>query len=316
MKKVVLGASGISVSELCLGALHLGSNTPEDVSIRILDAYAERGGAFIDTANIYNRDAPNCRGGESERLIGRWMKERGNRDALFVATKVGQVYPEQPAGLRAGQIERECERSLERLGTDVIDLYYAHIDDRDAPLEETLAAFDRLVTSGKVRCIGASNYLPTRLVEALWTSKVNGWAAYCCIQQRYSYLRPRPGARFGIQVATNDDLLDFCRANDFPLVGYAPFLKGAIAGRPDKALRDQYVGEDSERRLALLRTVAEELAITAPQLVLAWMRAHEITVIPLIGASTVEQLNESLDAVDVQLDEEVMQRLATGAPTR
>ena len=288
----------------------MGSNTSADVSIQILDAYADAGGAFLDTANIYNRDAPNCRGGESERLIGRWMRDRGNRNAMFVATKVGMVYPDQAAGLRAEQIEQECERSLKRLGTDVIDLYYAHTDDRDTPLEETLAAFDRLVTSGKVRRIGASNYLPTRLVEALWTSKVNGCAAYCCIQQRYSYLRPRTGADFGLQVATNDDLLDFCRARNFPLIGYAPFLKGAIAGRPDKKLRDQYVGEDSDTRLAMLRTVAGELGIGVPQLVLAWMRRHEITVIPLIGVSTVEQLNESLDALDVQLDDATMQRLA------
>jgi len=288
----------------------MGSNTSADVSIQILDAYADAGGAFLDTANIYNRDAPNCRGGESERLIGRWMRDRGNRNAMFVATKVGMVYPDQAAGLRAEQIEQECERSLKRLGTDVIDLYYAHADDRDTPLEETLAAFDRLVTSGKVRHIGASNYLPSRLVEALWMSKVNGYAAYCCIQQRYSYLRPRTGADFGLQVATNDDLLDFCRARNFPLIGYAPFLKGAIAGRPDKKLRDQYVGEDSDTRLAMLRTVAGELGIGVPQLVLAWMRRHEITVIPLIGVSTVEQLNESLDALDVQLDDATMQRLA------
>lgn len=309
MKRVAFGSTGESVSELCLGTMHMGSNTPDGVSVQILDAYVERGGAFLDTANIYNRDAPDCAGGESERLIGRWMKERKNRDALFVATKVGMVHPRQPAGLRAGQIEQECERSLKNLDTDVIDLYYAHADDRDTPFEETLAAFDRLVTSGKVRFIGASNYLPTRLVEALWTSKVNGWAAYCCIQQRYSYLRPRPGADFGIQEATNDDLLDFCRTYGFPLVGYAPFLKGAVADRPGKELRAQYTGEDSEARLSLLRTIAGELGISVPQLILAWMRHHDFTVIPLIGVSTPAQLTESLDALDVELPDDVMQRL-------
>lgn len=173
MKKVALGDTGTSVSELCLGAMHLGSNTPGDVSVQILDAYAERGGAFLDTANIYNRDAPNCCGGESETLIGKWMNDRGNRGRLFIATKVGMVYPGQQAGLRAGQIEQECNKSLKRLDTDVIDLYYAHADDRDTPLHETLAAFDRLVATGKVRHIGASNYQPTRLVEAIWTSNAN-----------------------------------------------------------------------------------------------------------------------------------------------
>ena len=310
MKKIAFGNTGASVSELCLGTMHLGSNTPDDVSIQILDAYVERGGAFLDTANIYNRDAPNCCGGESETRIGKWVKERGNRDGLFVATKVGMVYPGQQAGLRAGQIEEECNKSLKRLDTDVIDLYYAHADDRDTPLDETLAAFDHLVKSGKVRYIGASNYQPTRLVEARWTSKANGWAPYCCIQQRYSYLRPRPGAHFGLQCATNDDLLDFCRTNNFPLVGYAPFLKGAVASRPDITLRDQYAGQDSNTRLATLSKFSDQLGITPPQLVLAWMRHHQATVIPLIGASSVAQLNESVDALDVRIDEEMMDQLA------
>lgn len=309
MKKIPFGNTGASVSELCLGTMHLGSNTPHDVSIQILDAYVERGGAFLDTANIYNRDAPNGSGGESETLLGQWMKDRGNRSRLFVATKVGMVYPGQQAGLRAGQIEEECDKSLKRLDTEVIDLYYAHADDRETPLEETLAAFDRLVKSGKVRYVGASNYQPTRLVEAIWTSKVNGWAPYCCIQQRYSYLRPRPGADFGLQCAANDDLLDFCRVNSLPLVGYAPFLKGAVASRPDIKLRDQYVGQDSDARLAKLKELAGQLGITAPQLVLAWMRHHEAPVIPLIGASSVSQLNESLDAFDVRLDSTLMEKL-------
>ena len=209
MKNIAFGTTGLTVSELCLGTMHIGSNTPNDVSVQILDTYFERGGAFLDTANIYNRDAPNGHGGESEALIGKWMRDRGNRNRLFIATKVGMAYPGQAPGLRAEQIEEECEKSLKRLGIDSIDLYYAHIDDRETPLEETLAAFDRLVRSGKVKTIGASNHKPTRLVEALWTSKVNGWAAYCCIQQRYSYLRPHPGASFGHQEATNEDLLDF-----------------------------------------------------------------------------------------------------------
>jgi aryl-alcohol dehydrogenase-like predicted oxidoreductase len=309
MKKVVLGSTGEVVSELCLGALHLGSNTPDEVSIQILDTYVERGGAFLDTANIYNRDAPNCSGGESERLIGQWMRDRGIRADLFVATKVGMAYPGQPEGLRAEQIERECEKSLKRLKTDVIDLYYAHADDRNTPLEETLAAFDRLVRSGKVRFIGASNFQPTRLVDSLWTSRTNGWAGYCCIQQRYSYLRPRPGASFGIQVATNDDLLDFCALNEFPLVGYAPFLKGAVASRPDIRLRSEYVGKDSDARLAKLNAAADRLGITACQLTLAWMRHHEAPVIPLIGASSVAQVNESLDALQVHLEQEHMREL-------
>jgi aryl-alcohol dehydrogenase-like predicted oxidoreductase len=309
MKRVALGNTGAVVSELCLGTMHLGTNTPDEVSVPILDAYVARGGNFLDTANIYNRDAPGGEGGESERLIGRWMRDRGNRDAMFVATKVGLPYPGQEAGLRAEQIARECEKSLRRLGTDVVDLYYAHIDDRGTPLEETLAAFDRLVREGKVRHIGASNHQPTRLVEALWTSRANGWAAYCCIQDRYSYLRPRLGASFGHQVAANEDLLDFCRRNDFPLIGFAPFIKGALAADRGTKLRDQYAGPESEERLARLRGVAEELGVTAPQLVLAWMRHHEAPIIPLIGVSSVAQMKESADAMDLRLEPGVMERL-------
>ncbi|MDX9976232.1 MAG: aldo/keto reductase [FCB group bacterium] len=309
MKKVALAGAGLSVSELCLGTMHMGTNTPDDVSVQILDAFAEGGGTFLDTANIYNRDAPGGKGGESERLIGRWMKERGNRDAVFVASKAGLPYPEQEGGLRAAQIEQECDRSLERLGVDVIDLYYAHIDDRNTPLEETLAAFDRLVKAGKVRCIGASNYRPTRLVEALWASKANGWTAYCCVQNRYSYLRPRIGANFGHQVAANEDLLDFCREHAFPLIGFAPFLKGAVASTRDKPLRGEYVGPESEARSARLRDIAKGLGLTEPQLILAWMRHHEMPIVPLIGASSVAQLIESLRAVEVDVPAETMERL-------
>lgn len=310
MKTVPFGSTGAPVSELCLGAMHIGSNTPAEASTRILDAYVECGGAFIDTANIYNRDAPGCSGGDSERFLGAWMRERSNRGEIFIATKVGMEYPDQPAGLRAAQIEQECERSLHRLGIDTIDLYYAHADDRDTPLEETLAAFDRLVSAGKVRFVGGSNYLPTRFAEARCASAANGWSPYCCIQQRYSYLRPASGADFGIQKATNEDLLDYCRVHDVPLVGYAPMLKGALASRPDTPIRSQYAGPDSDARLEQLNRVARELGVSAPQLAIAWMRHHEATVIPLIGVSSVEQLREMVGALDVVLDDEIMQRLA------
>ena len=310
MKQIPFGTTGVQVSEMCLGAMHFGSNTPDGTSIELLDAYVERGGAFIDTANIYNRDAPGCKGGESERLIGRWMKERGNRSELFLATKVGMHYPGQPEGLRAAQIEEECNKSLSRLGVDVIDLYYAHADDRETPLEESLEAFNRLVLAGKVRFIGASNYLPTRFVEARCASRENGWAAYTCIQQRYSYLRPRPGADFGIQKATDESLLDYCRSHDLPLVGYAPMLKGAVAFRDDIPLRGQYDCEDGRERLATLKEVANDLGASPAQVTLAWMRHQEGTVIPLIGVSRIEQLHENLGALELHLDDEVMRRLA------
>jgi aryl-alcohol dehydrogenase-like predicted oxidoreductase len=309
MKKIPLGTTGVAVSEICLGAMHIGSNTPPDTSADILNAYVERGGAFIDSANIYNADARGCAGGDSERFLGAWLKERGIREQLFIATKVGMRYPEQLAGLRASQIEEECDKSLKRLGIDTIDLYYAHTDDRDTPLEESLEAFDRMVTSGKVRFVAASNYRATRLVESRCISERSGWKSYCCIQQRYSYLQPRPGADFGIQRAVTDDLLDYCRDHNVALIGYAPMLKGAIAGRLGITLRDAYASDDNAIRLARLNHVALELGVRPTQLTLAWMRHHDLTVIPLIGVSSVKQLNENLDALDIELDTETMERL-------
>lgn len=315
MKQISLGRTGAIVSELCLGTMHLGTNTPRETSIAILDTFAEGGGTFLDTANIYNRDAPGGRGGESEELIGQWMKDRGNRASMFIATKVGLPYGEQDSGLRAPQIEVECDRSLRRLGVDAIDLYYAHIDDRSTPFVETLEAFNRLIEAGKVRFIGASNHQPTRLVEAVWTSRMHGWAEYRCIQNRYSYLRPRPGTAFGHQVAANDDLLDFCGREQLPLIGFAPYLKGALDSRRNTKLRDQYVGPDSDARLACLRQTASDLSLTEPQVVLAWMRRHAAPIIPLIGASSVDQLKESLDAMNVTLDDAAMARLDSAAAT-
>jgi aryl-alcohol dehydrogenase-like predicted oxidoreductase len=310
VKTIPFGKTGVSVSEICLGAMHIGSNTPADESTRILDTYTEAGGSFIDTANIYNRDAPGCSGGDSERFIGLWMRDRHNRSELFIATKVGMHYPEQPEGLRAGQIEIECEKSLKRLGVDTIDLYYAHADDRNTPIEESLRAFDRLVSAGKVRFIGASNYLPTRLSESVWTSRTNSLAEYCCIQQRYSYIRPKPGADFGIQKATNTDLLDYCRTHSFPLIGYAPLLKGAVAGRNDKTLAGgNYDSDDGAARLKTLRCVAGDLDVSMAALALAWMMHHEAPVIPLIGASSVAQLRDNLSATEIALDAEMMARL-------
>ena len=164
----------------------------------------------MDTANIYAWWIKGAKGGESEILLGKWMKERRNRSELFIASKVGFEMPGVERGLRAQQIAEECEKSLKRLGVNTIDLYYAHKDDYDTPVEETLEAFYHLIRSGKIRFIGASNFSAWRLEQAHNTSEYNGWMDYCCIQQRYTYLRPHAGARFDPQLAVNSDLLHFC----------------------------------------------------------------------------------------------------------
>ena len=233
MRTVPLGNTGVDVSIYCLGAMYLGTRNDAASSYRLLDQYMAAGGFFIDTANIYAHWVEGFRGGESETLLGEWMRARGNRSRIFLATKVGFQYPGVTIGLSARQIEEECNKSLRRLGVDTIDLYYAHVDDRSTPMEETLAAFDRLVKAGKVRYIGASNFLAWRLAQAHALSVAHGWPDYCCVQQRYTYLRPKPGAGFDPQLAVNDDLLDYCRNNPVTLLAYSSLLERRLhAARP------------------------------------------------------------------------------------
>ncbi|MFW5994958.1 MAG: aldo/keto reductase [Spirochaetia bacterium] len=308
MDTLTLGKSDLSVSRLCLGTMFFGSKESEDISFRLLDRYMEAGGNFLDTANIYARFIEGCSGGESENVLGRWMKDRGARDRMIVASKVGFDYPGVERGLSAQQITGECEKSLQRLGIDCIDLYYAHCDDRLTPLDETLEAYDRLVTAGKVRSIGASNYTAWRLKAALEKSKEIGVPSYICIQQRYTYLRPRPGTSFNPQLSASEELLDLCRSEHIPLLPYSPLLGGAYA-RTDKQFAEQYRGADSNARLGELQTVASELEVSPNQVVIAWMLHHDFPVVPLIAASSLEQLEENLAAEKLRLSDEQLRRL-------
>ena len=309
MKTVPLGKTGVEVSTICLGTMYFGNRDSKSLSYRLLDQYANVGGAFLDTANIYSFWIPNCAGGESEMLIGDWLRERRNRNQLFIATKMGFAYPGVEKGLRASQIELECEKSLKRLGTDVIDLYYAHGDDRTIPIEETMTAFDRLVKAGKVRFLGASNFRAWRLQEANLKSQLNGWVEYSCVQQRYSFVRPKPSAVFEYsQVAANDDLLDYCQSASVTLLAYSVLLNGAYT-RSDRAFPTQYLGLDTDVRLSTLKTIAVELSTTINQVIIAWLLQSDNPIIPVIGASSSEQLSESLSALSLNLNQEQIERL-------
>ncbi len=308
MKSVLLGSTGVEVSALCLGTMHFGSKEDEETSFRLLDQYVEAGGMFLDTANIYAHWIPGCSGGESEALLGRWMRARDNRDELFIATKVGFEMPGVARGLEPWRIQEECEKSLERLGVDTIDLYYAHVDDRNAPIEETLEAFDHLEKEHMVRFIGASNYRAWRLEQARWICNTKGWAEFCCIQQRYTYLRPQPSADFSAQVAANDDLLDYCDNRAISLVAYSPLLGGQYA-REDRPIQAQYAGPDTDARLAALNEVAAALGAAPNQVILAWMMQSDPPVIPIFGASTEAQMQENLGALEITLDSAQMARL-------
>lgn len=307
MRTRPLGSTGVDVSALCLGAMYFGSRNDEAASYRMLDQYLDAGGTFIDTANIYAHWVPGNKGGESERLLGKWMAERKNRAELFIATKVGFGYPGVEQGLRAAQIEAEVEKSLKRLGIETIDLYYAHNDDRGTPLEETLEAFYRLVKAGKVRYLGASNFVDWRLEKARWISRTHDWPEYVCIQQRYSYLRPKPGADFSPQVAANDELLAYCKSEKVTLIAYSVLLSGAYT-REERHFPEQYLGADTNARLKTLHEISQELEVTPNQVILAWMLQRDI--IPLIAASTTDQMVENLGALDIELSSNQMQRLS------
>jgi aryl-alcohol dehydrogenase-like predicted oxidoreductase len=310
MKQVFLGKTGVHVSALCLGCLPFGTTIEEEIAYQLADHYFEAGGRFFDTANNYSFWVDGATGDESETVLGRWMKDRKNRDQIVLATKVGArpTFPgggfENREGLSAQTIEKAVEGSLARLGTDSIDLYYAHIDDRQTPLEETLAAFDRLVKAGKVRSIGCSNIATWRVEQARNISRINGWTQYCCVQQRYTYLRPKLGADFGIQVSINDELLDYGKVHDdFSLLAYSPLLAGAYT-RKEVALPKEYRSSDAEVRMGALATVAREVGATLNQVVLAWMMQATPAILPLIAASTGKQLDENLEALNVHLTQE------------
>lgn len=308
MKKMELGRTGVEVSALCFGAMRCGTRNSWEESVALLDMFVEAGGDFIDTANCYSWWYEGGAGGESEDVLGRWMKERGNRDRLLIATKVGIEYQDVARGLPAKTIEQECDRSLKRMGIETIDLYYAHKDDRNTPLEETMAAFDRLIRAGKVRFIGASNYPAWRLADAEAICQANGLTPYSCVQQRYTYLRPKPGARFDPQLSTDQNLLDFCADKGLTLLPYTPLLEGSYA-RADKPIPAQYVGPDADARLHALCEAAAQTGATVHQVILAWMMQHEPPLLPVFSASTPEQMREDLGALDVALTPEQMSHL-------
>ncbi len=308
MKTFQLGNTGEQVSALCLGAMYYGASVEREQAFRLLDQYVDYGGTFIDTANIYAWWVDGFHGGESETLLGRWLKERKNRHRLFIASKVGFGYGSVPVGLSAQLIIAECDKSLSRMGIDTIDLYYAHVDDRNTPIEETMEAFNRLVKAGKVRHLGASNFRAWRLEQARNVSQANGLAEYCCVQQRYSYLQPRAGTGFGPQLAVNDDLLDYCRQRSLTLLAYSPLLSGAYT-RPERPISKQYQSQDNQQRMSALREIASAHHASPNQVVLAWMMQSDPRALPVFSASTPEQMQEDLGALGLLLSPAEMARL-------
>jgi len=320
----------LSVSPIALGAMLFGARVDEGTSRRLLDQYVEWGGNFLDTANNYAFWVEGAHAGSSEELLGRWLKDRGRRDDIVVASKVGARPVRKGAGL--GEIEglgrdvivAQVEASLKRLGTDYLDLCYAHIDDRTVPLEDTLEGFARVVDSGKVRAIGCSNYSVWRIERALQLSSKKALPRYVVLQQQFSYLRPRPYSDFrvhpemglrggyGTEGGLSPDHLDYIRFNpDFRVVAYTPLLRGGYAN-PER-LGPEYRTDDNRKRSEALTQVAAETSATAGQVALAWMMQSSPAIIPLVAVSTGEQLSENLAATELRLSPDQLNRLTHAA---
>jgi aryl-alcohol dehydrogenase-like predicted oxidoreductase len=325
MKYTTIGsdpATARRVSVLSLGAMRFGTTTDEATSLAILDRYVEAGGTFIDTSNNYAFWVNGTQGGESEALLGRWRASRGVGDEIVIATKVA-ARPLVPAtdftapreGLSRSAIRSASEASRERLGVDHLDLYYAHIPDSDVPLDEQVAAFGELVTEGSVGLLGLSNHWAWQLERSRALARDAGTATADVLQFHHTYLRMRtdiPDTRFSpdgeIGVA-DGSILSYLRAEPgMTLVAYSPLLNGAYT-RPDKELDRAYDHPGTRARLDAIDQVVKETGATANQVVLAWLIGGAVPVIPLVGASSVAQLDESLAAVDLELTQEQRQLL-------
>ncbi|WP_066946052.1 aldo/keto reductase [Microtetraspora fusca] len=302
--------------KLALGTIPFGTTVDEATSFAILDRFAESGGTIVDTSNNYPFWIPGATGDESERTVGRWLASRRLRDRITVSTKCG-ARPTVPGdmtldsaeGLSAAVIREAAEGSLRRLGLDRLGVYWAHIEDRSVPLEETVEAFGELAASGKVGMLGASNHFVWRVERARRIAADLGQTPYTCLQLRHSYLRPRPGVRLpeGGHVQVTEETLDYVRSEpDLTLWVYSSLLSGAYAAKP---LPEPYDHPGTARRLAALDGVARELGATRNQVVLAWLRAQGI--LPIVGASSVAQLDELL--VEVDLDPALRARLDEAA---
>ncbi|MFC5827634.1 aldo/keto reductase [Nonomuraea insulae] len=311
------------VSVLSLGAMRFGTSTDEATSLAILDRYVEAGGTFIDTSNNYAFWANGGQGGESEALLGRWRRSRGVGDEIVIATKLGArplapgtSFTDNPEGLSAKVIREQSERSRERLGMDKLGVLYAHIEDPRVPLQDTVEGFADLVAEGAVGLLGVSNHWAWRVERARALAASAGLPGYEVLQYRHSYLRPRTDlpsvfSPDGTPSGVGGDLLTYVREEPgLTLVAYSPLLVGAYT-RQDRPLDAEFDHPGTPARLAALREVAEETGATVNQVVLAWLIGGDVQVIPLVGASSVAQLDESLAAVDLDLAPEQRARLDT-----
>lgn len=310
-----IGRTDLEVFPLCLGGNVFGWTTGETGAFAVLDAYADAGGNFIDTADSYPQWADGRQGGESETIIGRWLSRRpGRRDDVVIATKVGQS--RRNPGLSPAAIRSAAEGSLRRLGTDHIDLYYAHEDDPDTPFEDTLATFDALVREGKVRHVGASNYTAARFAGALAAARRGGLAGFAALQAHYNLVH-RDEYEGGLSA--------LCEREGLSCVAYSALADGFLTGkyRPGRAWPASERAEDAAAYLSgpgvavldALDAVARRNAAPAAAVALAWLAAQPTVAAPLASARTPQQLRDLLRAPDLRLSADDLALLsAASAP--
>lgn len=298
-----LGQSGLDVSVLCLGGNVFGWTVDQDRSFEILDAFREAGGTFIDTADVYSRWVPGHQGGESEKILGAWMKSRNCRREMVIATKLGMEMGPHKKGLGREYMLSAVEASLDRLQTDYIDLYIAHRDDEDIPLEETMETFGMLIKHGKIRVPGASNYSGKRLARAIQGSHRSTFPAYQSLQPQYNLYDRSQFER---------DQEPVCKEYHLGVTPYYALASGFLTGkyrsaedinkspRGEKALK--YLDDRGLRILTALDRVAKVYTATPAQIALAWLLSRPVVTAPIASATSVEQLCEIVAATKLSLN--------------
>jgi aryl-alcohol dehydrogenase-like predicted oxidoreductase len=316
MARTALGRTGLSVSKFCLGSMQFGWTADERQSFAVMDAFAAAGGNFIDTADIYSRWHDGNAGGESEEIIGRWMKARGNRAEIVVATKARGPMWDGPEGegLSRSHIIRAAEHSLKRLQVETIDLYQFHWFDEKTPIEESLRAIEDLAKEGKIRFAGASNYPPARLREALKVATDHCLPAFATLQPHHNLVHRKE---------FEDGLRSICHEHDLAVIPYSPLAGGFLTGkytRGGEAVRSaraggvkRYFSPDGWGVLDAVRDIASAYETTCSAVALAWQMAQPGITAPIVGANTPGQLEEQLPALTLELSSHDLARLNTAS---
>lgn len=303
-----LGSTGIEIAPLVFGGNVFGWTCDTSRSHALLDRFVELGLNCIDTADLYSAWVPGNKGGESEIIIGEWLKARGGRDKIVLSTKVGMW--EKRKGLSAANIETALEDSLKRLNTDYIDVYFAHIDDPDTPLEQTLRTFERLIKSGKVRSIGASNYSAPRLAAALEVSRTAELPRYQVMQPLYNlYSR----AEF------ESELAPFAESEQMGVIVYFALASGFLSGKytqldqirgtARERMLEKYFTPRGQRILGALLDISKQTGATPAQIALAWLLKRPAVTAPIVSATRIEQLDELVASLSVDLSDQAMTTL-------